>query len=602
MNILAIIRAATMGDSKRVRPMLLWTVLEYFLRGAPYGIVLAVTWILFDALGNPGTPINISALAGLCFSLLISLVLLHVVSKRAYLEMYHEAYALCSEGRLVIADHLRKLSMGFFNARDPGAIGAYLINDYANVEFIFTHLVPQVAGALATPVFLLIVLATQNWRMALAAALVIPLSFPFTFISRAFIRFFGKRHQKTKVEAASRMLEYVQGMRLIKAFNLTGTKFERLEDVFRRFKSLSIKLEAGAGPTVLLSSFVLHSGQTLIILLGLTYLFAGTLPLPVYIMFLILGVRVYEPLMQALAFLADLSYYKISVDRIEDLRKTPELTGTQPKLQPTNYDVVFEDVSFHYLDSDVLQNINLTIPERSLVAFVGPSGSGKTTMTRLIARFWDVTDGSIKLGGHDLREYDPATVLASVSMVFQDVYLFNDTVLNNIRVGKKDATMDEIISAAKKARCHDFITKLPNGYETMVGEGGSTLSGGEKQRISIARAILKDAPIVLLDEATASLDPENELYIQQAIDGLVQEKTVVVIAHRLNTVVHADKIIVLEDGRLVEQGTHDELMRAEGLYRRMWDEQQKVRTWKFGEAAPQAIVAVPQPELTRVVG
>jgi len=581
VNIMAIIRAATMGDPKRVRPMVLWTMLEYFMRGAPYGIVLAVTWVLFDALTNPGAPINIAALVGLCVSLLVSLALLHLVSKRAYLEMFDEAYGLCAEGRLSMGDHLRKLSMGFFNARDPGAIGSYLITDYANVEFIFTHLVPQAVGALTMPLLLLLVLATQNWRMALAAALVIPLSIPFTFITRAFIHFFGKQHQKTKVEAASRMLEYVQGMRLIKAFNLTGTKFERLEKVFRRFRSLSIKLEGGSGPTVLLGSFVLHSGQTLIILLGLTWLFAGMLPLPVYIMFLILGVRVYEPLMQVFVFLAELNYYKISVDRIEDLRKTPALTGAQPQLQPPNYDVVFEDVSFHYLDADVLRNINVAIPEHSFVALVGPSGSGKTTMTRLIARFWDVTAGRITLGGHDLRDYDPATVLASISMVFQDVYLFNDTVLNNIRVGKTEATEEEIIAAAEAARCHDFISKLPDGYEAMVGEGGSTLSGGEKQRISIARAMLKGAPIVLLDEATAALDPENELYIQEAIDGLVREKTVIVIAHRLNTVVHADTIVVLEDGQIIEQGTHDELMRAEGLYRRMWDEQQRVRAWKF---------------------
>lgn len=588
MNIFAIIRAATMGEPKRVRSMIVWSMLEYMMRGAPYGIVLAVTWVLFDGLANPGTPLNYGALVGLCVALLVSLALLHMVSKRAYLEMFDEAYGLCAEGRLVIGDHLRKLSMGFFNARDPGAIGSYLINDYANIEHLFTHLVPQAVGALAMPVFLLLVLATQSWQLALAAALVIPLSIPFTYISRAFIRYFGQHHQRTKVEAAARMLEYVQGMRLIKAFNLTGVRFERLEKVFRRLKALSIKLEAGGGPTVLLSSFVLHSGQTVIILLGFTLLFAGTLPLPIYIMFLILGVRVYEPLMQTFVFLAEMNYYKISVDRIDDLHKTPALTGTQPDLQPASYDIAFEGVSFHYLDNDVLNNISVTIPARSLVALVGPSGSGKTTMTRLIARFWDVTAGRITLGEHDVRAYDPATVLASVSMVFQDVYLFNDTIINNIRVGKKGSTMEEIIAAAKKARCHDFIEKLPEGYETMVGEGGSTLSGGEKQRISIARAILKHAPIVLLDEATASLDPENELYIQQAIDELVQEKTVIIIAHRLNTVVHADKIVVLENGTIVEQGAHDELMRAEGLYRRMWDEQQKVRKWRFGAETPSA--------------
>lgn len=586
MNILSIIKAATLGDMKRVRPMILWTLLEYLLRGAPYGILLGAVWELFKPLQHPGTSLDMGALMGLSAALLVALVLLFIVSKKAYNEVYYESYAICAEGRLAIGDHLRKLSMGFFNARDPGDIGSYLINDYANVEFIFSHLVPQIAGAVAMPTLLLIVLATLNWQMALIAALVIPVAIPFTFISRAFIRYFGKRHQKAKVAATSRMLEYVQGMRLIKAFNLTGTKFERLETTFRHLKSLSIKLEAGGGPTVLLSGFVLHSGLTLIILLGLTFLFAGTLSLPVYIMFLILGTRVYEPLIQAFMFLAELNYFQISVDRIEDLRKTPVLTGSNPGIKPERFNIAFEDVSFHYLDTDVLKDINLTIPERSLVAFVGPSGSGKTTMTRLIARFWDVSAGDIRLGEHDIRTYDPDAVLASVSMVFQDVYLFNDTIVNNIRIGRKDATMEEIIAVAKKARCHEFIARLPNGYETMVGEGGSTLSGGEKQRISIARAILKDAPIVLLDEATASLDPENELYIQEAIDGLVKEKTVVVIAHRLNTVVHADKIVVLEDGSIAEEGMHDELMRAKGLYRRMWDEQQQVRSWKFGAAQP----------------
>jgi ATP-binding cassette subfamily B protein IrtB len=583
MNIIAIIKAATLGNIKRVYPMLLWTILEYLLRGSPYGILLAVVWELFKPLENPGASLNLAAMMGLIAALIISLTLLYVVSKKAYNAVYYETYTLCAEGRLAIGDHLRKLSMGFFNTRDPGVIGSYLINDYANVEFIFSHLVPQIVGAIAMPIVLILMLAVLNWKLALAAALVIPAAIPFTFISRAFIRFFGKRQQQARIATASRMLEYVQGMRLIKAFNLTGVKFERLEKAFRLLKSLSIKLEAGGGPTVLLSGFVLHSGLTLIILVGLTFLFAHTIPLPFYIAFLVLGARVYEPLIQAFVFLAELNYYKISVNRIEDLRKTPVLTGANPDLKPERFDIAFENVSFHYLDNDVLKGIDLTIPEHSLVAFVGPSGSGKTTLTRLIARFWDVTSGSIRLGGRDLRDYDPDTLLASVSMVFQDVYLFNDTVINNIRIGKKDATMDEIVAAAKQARCHDFIMKLPDGYETMVGEGGSTLSGGEKQRISIARAILKNAPIVLLDEATASLDPENELYIQEAIDGLVKDKTVVIIAHRLNTVVHADKIAVLDNSAIVEQGTHAELMSRPGLYRRMWDEQQKVREWKFAQ-------------------
>jgi ATP-binding cassette subfamily B protein len=446
---------------------------------------------------------------------------------------------------------------------------------------MLSHIVPQIAGAVGMPLLLLIVLATKNWQMALVSAAVIPAAIPCTFISRAFITHFGKKHQKARIQASSRMIEYLQGIRLIKAFNLTGTKFARLEKTFRNLKSLSITLEAGAGPTILLSGFILHAGLTLIILFGLTFLFAGNVALPVYIMFLILGTRVYEPLIQVLMFLGELNYYQIGVERIERLRETPVLTGTNPQWKPECFDIAFENVSFRYHDTDVLRDVSVTIPEHSLIALVGPSGSGKTTMTRLIARFWDVTDGSILLGGRDVREYSPDDVLASISMVFQDVYLFNDTIINNIRIGKRDATQQEVMDAAVRARCHGFIEKLPEGYETMVGEGGSTLSGGEKQRISMARAILKDTPIVLLDEATASLDPENELFIQEAINGLVKEKTVVVIAHRLNTVVHADKIVVLQNGSVVEQGTHELLLHSKGLYFRMWDEQQRYRDWKI---------------------
>jgi ATP-binding cassette subfamily B protein IrtB len=581
MNILAIIRAATMGDVKRVRPLILWTILEYILRGSPFGILLGVVWELFKPLENPGQPLNFTALILLSLSLIISLVLLFIVSKRSYNEIYNGTYALCAEGRMSIGDHLRRLSMGFFNSRDPGAIGSYLINDYANIEFVLSHLVPQLVGAISMPMVLIIMLGFLNLKLALAAALVIPVAVPFTYFSRLFILYFGKLQQKAKIDVTSRMLEYIQGMRLIKAFNLAGTKFERLEITFRRLMSLSIKLEAGGGPTILFSGFILHSGLTIIILLGLTFLFANTISLPIYIAFIILGARVYEPLIQAFTYLAELNYYQISVNRIEELRKTPELMGLHSDLKPEKYSIDFENVSFHYQNTEVLKRINLKINEKSLVALVGPSGSGKTTMTRLIARFWDVTSGRILLGGHDIRDYDPDTVLASVSMVFQDVYLFNDTVLNNIRIGKKDATMEQVVAAAQQACCHEFISRLPNGYETMVGEGGSTLSGGEKQRISIARAILKDAPIVLLDEATASLDPENELHIQEAIDRLVKNKTVVVIAHRLNTVVHADQIVVLQDGKIVEAGLHDQLMHKSGLYRRMWDEQQTIREWKF---------------------
>ena len=581
MNIKALMNAATLGHPKRLRSMIIWTVIEYAFRGAPYGILLLAIWIFFKPLQDPGTPLSVNALIFICIGFFVSLILLFFISRIAYNKVYYGSYDICADGRLTIGEHLRKLPMGFYNSRDPGQVGSYLINDYANVEQLLSHILPQLFGAIAMPSALLIMLAFIDWKMAIVTAVVIPLALPMAWITRKLVVSLGKKHQRVKIQATSRMIEYIQGIRHIKAFNLRGSKFDRLDRTFRELKSNSIKLEAVPGPSMILASFILHGGLTLIVLVGLTMLLSGNLSLPVYLMFLILGTRVYEPLIQVLIFAGELSYFELGVKRIEELRNTPVLTGKDNALKPGSHDIEFKNVSFRYHNTEVLKKVSVKIPQRSLTAIIGPSGSGKTTMTRLIARFWDVNEGSIHIGGRDIRSYDPDTVLALISIVFQDVYLFNDTIANNIRVGKKNATMKEIIEAAKKARCHDFISELPDGYKTVVGEGGSTLSGGEKQRVSIARAILKDAPIVLLDEATAFLDPENELYIQEAINDLVRSKTVVVIAHRLNTVAGADKIVVLDKGTVVEEGTHRTLLQDEGLYCRMWNEQRRTHGWKF---------------------
>ncbi|MGD9211617.1 MAG: ABC transporter ATP-binding protein [Desulfobacteraceae bacterium] len=581
MNYSALMNSATMGRPERLQPLIVWTILEYFLRGAPYGILLLITWELFKPLQYPGTSLDVHRMVYWCVALFFALILLFIVSRKAYFAAYKDSCEICADGRLEIAAHLRKLSMGFYNTRDPGDIGAYLVSDYANIEHLLSHQFPQMCGALATPLVLLACLTFMSWKLALAMILVIPLSWPAAWISFKLIKYFGIKHQKYKVESASRMIEYIQGIRLIKAFNLKGKKFDRLEKAFNRLKVQSIKLEAGVGPTVLFSSFILNGGFTLIILLGFTLLVAGELALPVYIMFLILGARVYEPLLHALVFMAELHYFKLGVDRVEALRMTAPLPESNKDEKIVNHEIQFKRVSFSYHDTQVLKKINLSIPENALTALVGPSGSGKTTLTRLIARVWEVDTGEIKIGGKNINTYATDHLLASLSMVFQDVYLFNDTIFNNIRIGRPDATRDEIISAAKTANCHEFITALPDGYDTMVAESGSTLSGGEKQRLSIARALLKDAPIVLLDEATAALDPENEFHIQTAIDELVKNKTVVVIAHRLNTICRADKIVVIDKGMVVEEGTHETLIAHCGLYKTLWDEQQRVKGWKF---------------------
>ena len=581
MNFMTIMNAATLGRPQRLKPLIFWTIAEYFLRGAPYGIVLLVVWELFKPLQYPGTALDVQRTLCWCGALLISLVLLFVISRKSYFAAYKDSYEICAGGRLEIAEHLRKLSMGFYNTRDPGDIGAYLVSDYANIEQMLSHQLPQMCGAFAAPVVLLGCLAVMNWELALAAALVIPLAWPAAWLSFKLINHFGVRHQKYKVESASRMIEYIQGIRLIKAFNLGGTEFDRLEKAFRRLKTQSIKLEAGSGPTILLASFVLNGGFTLIILLGFTFMLAGKIGLPVYIMFLILGARIYEPLLHALIFMAEINYYKLGVDRVESLRRTDPLPEGSISETIEGYDIELESVTFGYHTTKVLRNINLSIPANTMTALVGPSGSGKTTLTRLIARFWDVDSGRILIGGENITSYTTDHLLANIAIVFQDVYLFNDTIFNNIRIGRPEANREDIIAAARTARCHDFITALPQGYDTLVGEGGNTLSGGEKQRISIARALLKDAPIVLLDEATAALDPENELYIQAAIDELVKDKTVVVIAHRLNTICRADQIVVIDKGAVVQHGTHETLIQGKGLYKALWDEQQQVREWKF---------------------
>lgn len=581
MNIKSALYSATMGQPAKLRPMIIWTIIEYFFRGAPYGFGLMVIWEIFEPLQNPGSELNVNRIIGACVGIAISMILLYIFSKKAYFASYKTGYDITSEGRKEVTRHLKKLPMGFYNSRDPGDIGAYIVSDYANIEQMVTHMVPQFFGALAMPTILVASLFAFSWELALATFLVIPLSYPMLLLTNRIVATLGKRHQKTKIESASRMIEYIQGIKLIKSFNLGGEKFERLEKAFRKLKKDSIKLEAAPGPTIIFASLILNSGIVLIILLGFSLLLSAEIPLAVYILFLVMGIHIYQPLIHAMTFMAEMNYMKMGAERIEDLINTQTLPEGDANTTTDKHTIEFKDVHFSYHNTQVINGFSYSIPENSLTAFVGPSGSGKTTLTRLIARFWDVDSGEVKIGGINIKSFASDYLLSKISIVFQDVYLFNDTIYNNIRIGKEDATREEIIEAAKTAQCYDFIMDLPHKFGTVIGEGGSTLSGGEKQRISIARAILKDAPIILLDEATASLDPENEIYIQKAIDDLIKNKTVIIIAHRLQTIQNADQIIVLDKGQNIESGTHEELLKNKALYYNLWTEQQRIKGWKF---------------------
>ena len=503
-----------------------------------------------------------------------------VAAERAsYRANFREAYAMSADGRIALAEHLRKLSLGFLSRRDPGDLSSMIITDFTMAETGISHHLPQLMGALVMPVLAFLSLLWINWRMSVAMFIALPVAILILWLSTKLQQRLSSKQIEEKINAGNRMEEYLQGIRVMKAYNLLGGRFVRLRKAFSDLRKACIRQEALLGPFIMLSITIVRAGLTLMILCGTYLLIGGELSLTTFVLFLVVGSRVFDPLTSALTNFAEFRYFSIAGGRILNLMKEPEMKGDRPA--PNGGDIEFHNVSFAYQDKKVLHHINLTLKQGSLTALVGPSGSGKSTLMKLCARFYDPGEGTVSMGGQDLSTLEPESLMKNISMVFQDVYLFQDTIRNNIRFGKNDATDEEIIEAAKKAQCHEFITKLSKGYDTMVGEGGCTLSGGEKQRLSIARAILKDAPVVLLDEATASLDPENEVEVQRAINTLIAGRTVIVIAHRLKTIRNADTIVVLDEGRIVEKGRHEDLLNNHGLYAHLWDIQTQIAGWKL---------------------
>lgn len=569
----------TIGHTERLRKPVGYTMLANLVNIVPFCLSIEAINVIFRAFDGSGMPLDTQRLWTIFILLVVYVLVMALAERASYRANFRGAYEMSAAGRVSLAEHLRKLSLGFLSRRDPGDLSSMLITDFTMAETGISHHLPQLMGALVMPVLAFAGLLWIDWRMAVAMFIALPLAVGILLGSTYLQYKLSGKQIAAKINAGNRLEEYLQGIRVMKAYNLLGDKFVRLKNAFAELRRACIRQEALLGPFILLSVTLIRAGLTLMILCGTYLLIGGDLSLLTFVMFLVVGSRVFDPLTSALTNFAEFRYFSIAGGRILTLMNEPEMQGS--KEAPESGDITFYHVSFGYQKKQVLHDVSVTLRKNTLTALVGPSGSGKSTMLKLCARFYDPQQGQVLFNGVDMKTLEPESLMSHISMVFQDVYLFQDTIRNNIRFGKTDATDEEIEAAARKACCHDFIMRLPKGYDTQVGEGGCTLSGGEKQRISIARAILKEAPVVLLDEATASLDPENEVEVQRAINTLIAGRTVIVIAHRLKTIKNADNIIVLEEGRMAEQGKHQELLDNKGLYAKLWNIQEKTLGWKL---------------------
>ena len=570
--------ALTDQGVKNTKKGAFWTVIVNLVVMGGMGILYLLMYGLMGTLTD-GAPLPGPALF---LGLVIAFVILSFVT---HLQQYHATYGLVynevKSTRLSLAERLRKLPLGYFGKRDLADLTETLMGDVNRMEHVWSHVLGYLYGAYISTAIIAVCLLVYDWRLTIACLWGVPVAFGLLFGTRKISARASERTKQAAIRVSDGIQEALENVREIRATNQEVRYLAGLNQKIDDHEKVTIQGELGTGIFVNAASVIMRLGVATTILAGASLIVSGQIDFMLLFLFLLVITRVYAPFDQSLALIAELFVSQVSADRMNEIYNTPTAEGVE-RFQPKGHDIVFDHVGFAYDKKKVLDGVNFTAREGEVTALVGPSGSGKSTCARLAARLWDVTEGTIRVGGLDISTVDPEALLTDYSMVFQDVVLFDDTVMENIRLGRRGATDEEVLEAAKAAQCDEFIRKLPQGYQTVIGENGSTLSGGERQRISIARALLKDAPVVLLDEATASLDVENESAVQTALSRLLQGKTVLVIAHRMRTVAGADHIVVLENGHVAQQGTPAELMEQGGLYRRMVELQSENAQWRLG--------------------
>ena len=517
------------------------------------------------------------------FILLILVVLgiIFAFAWKQYHFVFNTTYAESENRRINLGENLRKLPLSFFENRDLADLTSTIMNDCTDLEHVFSHAIPQLLGSVISLIIVSVGMLTFDWRLAIALLWPVPVAFIILYVSRILINRGGKIVMIDLLNCGDAMQECIESIRDLKSYGYENEYYGKISNFTSKVEKSRIKAELMAAAGVIVGKVVLNLGIVSVILLGSYLIMNAQVSLFTFLIFLIASAIIYGSVENGLMFLSEIFMMDIKIDRSKEIESLV-IEGGLRDYSLDGYDIEFKDVNFNYDDlKDVLTDISFTAKQGEVTALVGPSGGGKSTVSKLAARFWDPVSGEVSLGGQNLAELDSEKLLENFSIVFQDVILFNNSILENIRVARKDATDDEVLQAAKLAECDEFVQKLPEGYDTVIGENGELLSGGQRQRISIARALLKDANVILLDEATSFLDVENESKIQKALSALIKNKTVIIIAHRMRTIANADNIIVLDDGKIAEKGSPDELIANDGLFKKMVDLQNLSGEWKI---------------------